>query len=71
MTDELQDFEMKSEDSESSPEGDSRGSSRWLLVLAAVVVVLLIVGVLWIAALFFLIIGSMTILGLSGRMING
>ena len=31
----------------------------------------LIVGVLWVAALFFLIIGSMTILGLSGRMING
>lgn len=45
MNDELQDFELKSDDSGSSPEGDSAGAPRWLLVLGVVAVILILVAV--------------------------
>ena len=47
MNEELQDFDLKSDDSVTAPEGGEPRSPRWPLVVAAVVVILILVAVIW------------------------
>jgi len=47
MNEELQDFDLKSDDAEIPPEGGSNGSRRWLLAIAVVAVILILGMVFW------------------------
>jgi len=47
MNEELQDFDLKSDDSGTPPEGGEPGSNRWPLVAVVVAIILILVAVFW------------------------
>lgn len=47
MNEKLQDFDLKSDESGTPPEGGESGPTRWPLVLAVVAIILILVAVFW------------------------